>query len=169
MKVRKSLLILSVISLFFVIAGTLSCQGRIEGSGGSIAPDFTLRDLNGNTFRFSDTKGKVVILDFWATWCPPCILELPHFQSLHEQYQDQGLLMVGISLDRGGVETVRSFVRANGITYTILIGGQKVTEAYGGIRGIPTTFVIDRRGRIVEKYVGYRSKEVFESAIKKLL
>lgn len=132
------------------------------------AANFILPDLDGNLIRFSDLKGKVIILDFWATWCPPCRDELPHFKSLYQQYQDQGLEIVGIALDQGGVRVVKPFIEDNKITYTILISNQEVTEAYGGIRGIPTTFIIDRQGRIIEKYVGYRDKEVFESAIKQL-
>ena len=132
------------------------------------AANFILPDLDGNLIRFSDLKGKVIILDFWATWCPPCRDELPHFKSLYQQYQGQGLEIVGIALDQGGVRVVKPFIEDNEITYTILISNQEVTEAYGGIRGIPTTFIIDRQGRIIEKYVGYRDKEVFESAIKQL-
>ena len=158
-----------MVALLFVSVTLLSCQAASTGEGGPVAPEFSLRDLDGKPYSLSDAKGKVIILDFWATWCPPCRMEIPHFQALHEEYSAKGLEVIGIALDRGGVSDVRPFVRANGVTYPILIGDQKVTADYGGIRGIPTTFVIDRKGRIVQKFVGYRSKEVFESAIQELL
>lgn len=146
----------------------LSMSGYLCAEGKS-APDFTLQDLGGSSFTLSSTKGKVVILDFWATWCPPCRAEIPHFISLYSQYKGQGLEIVGVALDKGGVRDVRPFSEEVGINYPLVIGTQDVTEDYGGIRGIPTTFVIDREGNIVERYEGYRDKEVFESAIKKLL
>ena len=141
-------------------------QGGSQALMPTAAPDFTLSGLDGQLVRLSDFKGKVVILDFWATWCPPCRAELPHFKALYSKYRTQGLEIVGVALDDGGASVVRPFVQAQGITYPILIGDEKVTQAYGGIRGIPTTFVIDREGQIVNKYVGYQSREVFESAVK---
>lgn len=155
----------TIIALLFFTISTISCQAVTL----SIAPDFTLNDLNGKPFSLSQTKGKVVILDFWATWCPPCRMEIPHFESLYNEYKDKGLEVVGVALDKGGASSVKPFVEENGVTYPVLIGNQDVAARYGGIRGIPTTFLIDREGRIVEKYVGYTDKEVFESAIKKLL
>jgi cytochrome c biogenesis protein CcmG/thiol:disulfide interchange protein DsbE len=134
-----------------------------------MAPDFTLNDLDGKPFRMSDTKGNVVILDFWATWCPPCRMEIPHFEALYRQYRANGLEIVGVALDRGGAKVVKPFVKDAGVTYPVVIGDQATANAYGGIRGIPTTFIIDRQGRIVEKAVGYRDKAFFESRIKELL
>jgi len=137
--------------------------------GAKSAPSFTLRDLNGKQVSLSDFKGKVVILDFWATWCPPCVIEIPHFIELYEQYKDQGFVMVGISLDRQGVGVVKSFVQKYRVNYPILMTDGRVDRVYGGITGIPTTFVIDRAGNIRRKYVGYRDKSVFETDIKALL
>jgi len=133
------------------------------------APSFTLQDLKGNQISLSDFQGKVVILDFWATWCPPCVIEIPHFIELYEQYKDKGFAMVGISLDRQGVGVVESFVRKYRVNYPILMTDGQVDRVYGGITGIPTTFVIDRAGNIRRKYVGYRNKAVFEADIKALL
>lgn len=170
---RKRWFLLIPITLILFVVGILlvNQQQMLEGNEepGKKAPEFTLLDLDGKPFHSSNLKGKVVILDFWATWCPSCRAEIPHFKSLYQQYHGQGLEIVGIALDRGGAKVVKPFVEDNGIDYPILIGNQKVTEDYGGIRGIPTTFVIDRQGRIIEKFVGYRDKETFESAIQKLL
>ncbi|MDP8299450.1 MAG: redoxin domain-containing protein [Candidatus Tantalella remota] len=150
--------------------GLVSCDGQGSASANAdMAPDFTLKDLDGNNYSFASTKGKVVILDFWATWCPPCRIGIPEFQALYEQYKDKGLVVVGVALDQGGVQVVKPFVKKNGVTYLVAIGDRGVVAAYGGIRGIPTTFVIDRQGKIVQKYVGYREKKIFEADIKKLL
>jgi Tol biopolymer transport system component/peroxiredoxin/DNA-directed RNA polymerase subunit RPC12/RpoP len=136
---------------------------------GKPAPFFTLQDLSGKRISLSEFKGKVVILDFWATWCPPCVVEIPHFIALYEQYKDQGLAVVGISTDRKGVGIVRSFAQKNHINYPILMADGRVQAAYGGIRAIPTTFIIDSAGIIRHQYIGYRDKSVFETAIKPLL
>lgn len=157
-------LAVSAISILF-IAGCVLAQQQTQTK----APDFTLPDLNGKAFSLSELEGKVVILNFWATWCPPCVVEIPHFIDLYKEYKGQGLEVVGVSLDRGGVKVVKSFVEKNEMTYPVVIGNQKVAEDYGGIRGIPTTFVIDRQGYIVKKFVGYRDKNVFESVIQQLL
>jgi cytochrome c biogenesis protein CcmG/thiol:disulfide interchange protein DsbE len=137
--------------------------------GAKPAPSFTLQDLKGNQVSLSDFKGKVVVLDFWATWCPPCVKEIPHFIELYEQYKDQGFAMVGISLDREGVSVVKSFAQKYKINYPILMADGQVDKAYGGIASIPTTFVIDSAGNIRQKYIGYRDKAVFEADIKALL
>ena len=139
------------------------------GPSAKSALSFTLQDLNGKTVSLSDFKGKVVVLDFWATWCPPCVKEIPHFIELYEQYKDQGFAMVGISLDRGGISVVKSFAQKYRINYPILMTDGQVDKAYGGIPGIPTTFVIDKAGNIRQKYIGYREKAIFEADIKALL
>ena len=139
------------------------------GPSAKSAPSFTLQDLNGKMVSLSDFKGKVVVLDFWATWCPPCVMEIPHFIELYEQYKDQGFAMVGISLDHQGISVVKSFVRKYRVNYPILMNDGRADKAYGGITSIPTTFVIDSAGNIRQKYVGYRDKAVFETDIKTLL
>ena len=167
MKHGKKFLIFMTVLTLICTAGLLSCRAQV--SSGGMAPDFTLKDVDGRPFNFSATRGKVVILDFWATWCPPCRMEIPHFQALYEKYRTSGLVVVGVALDRGGAEAVKPFIEEQGVTYPILIGDQAVTVSYGGIRGIPTTFMIGRDGRIAGKVVGYKDKEYFEAEIKKLL
>jgi cytochrome c biogenesis protein CcmG/thiol:disulfide interchange protein DsbE len=166
---RKLLSVFSVFAIIFICIASISCQSG-TAAGKSKAPDFTLKDLDGNSFSLSsNARGKVVILDFWATWCPPCRAEIPHFVSLQDKYRNKGLMVIGISLDQGGVKTVKPFAKSYNINYPILMGNREVVASYGGVRSIPTTFVIDKKGRIVEKFVGYRSEEVFEGVIKKLL
>ena len=138
-------------------------------TGGTPAPAFTLQDLDGKNVSLAGLRGKVVVLDFWATWCPPCVKEIPHFVELHEQYKDKGVEIVGISLDDAGISVVKAFVQKYQIKYPILMTDGRVDKAFGGISGIPTTFVIDSAGNISKKYVGYNSKAVFETDIKALL
>jgi thiol-disulfide isomerase/thioredoxin len=133
------------------------------------APNWELTDLNGKLVKFSDFRGKVIILDFWATWCGPCRVEIPHFVELQKQYEDKGLAVIGVSLDEQGPETVKKFVKQIGVNYPIVIGNHKIVEAYGGIDAIPTTFVIDRQGHIVSRHLGYDDKAVFEKEIQPLL
>jgi thiol-disulfide isomerase/thioredoxin len=133
------------------------------------APDWELTDLNGKAVKFSDFRGNVLILDFWATWCAPCRIEIPHFVELQKQYGNKGLTVIGVSLDEQGPEVVKKYVKRLGVNYPIVMGNEKVVEAYGGIDAIPTTFVIDRQGRIMSRHMGYEDKAVFEKEIQSLL
>lgn len=137
---------------------------------GEKAPDFSLPDTEGNEFHLSDTAGKIVILDFWATWCPPCQETVPHLNELQKKYGAQGLQVVGVALDRKGLRVVKPFAKKYDISYKLLVGDySKVIEDYGGIDGIPTLFLIDRQGRIVTKFEGYVEEQELEDAVKKLL
>jgi thiol-disulfide isomerase/thioredoxin len=133
------------------------------------APEWKLTDLNGKLVKFSDFRGRVLILDFWATWCVPCRVEIPHFVELQKQYGDKGLRVIGVSLDEQGPDVVTKFVKRLAVNYPNVIGNEEVAEAYGGIDAIPTTFVIDRQGRIVSRHTGYDDKAVFEKEIQSLL
>ena len=140
-----------------------------SGEVGTPAPEFTLPDIAGNQVASSSLKGKVVILDFWATWCPPCREEIPHFVNLQSKDRDQGLAIVGLSLDAGGAKDVKPFAEEHDVNYTMLIANEEIARAYGNITAIPTTFVIDREGKIVQRFIGYTAPEVFERTIKPLL
>ena len=133
------------------------------------APDFALKNLNGDLVRLADFDGQVRIVNFWATWCPPCRQEIPDFQALSEKYRDRGLTVIGISLDQNGPAEVRAFAEQIGMTYHTVMGDLETARAYGDIRSIPTTFVIDQRGRIYQKHVGYRNYAVFERDVLTLL
>ena len=145
------------------------------------APDFTLKDLGGKLVKLSDYKGKVVLLNFWATWCGPCKDEIPDLVKVHDLFKKKGFVVLGISLDdEPQVDVppfVSSFKKATGviINYPLLIGDDMIGDSYGGIRGIPTTFLIDRKGIIRKKYIGppgRTSEEVvatLKTAVTKLL
>lgn len=134
------------------------------------APNFTLKQsLDGKPFSLNDMKGKVRLVDFWATWCPPCREEIPGFIALQKKYQAKGLEIIGVSVDRGGPDVVNKFAQEYGINYTMLMSEQSVETAFGGIRSIPTTFLIDRQGQIVKKYIGAVSEAEFEADLKPLL
>ncbi len=121
---------------------------------GQYPPTFTLPDLDGNSVMLEDFRGSVIVVDLWATWCAPCRVEIPVLIDLYEEYEDQGLVILGVGLDRGGAADLAPFAESNGITYPILVGGRAVSEAYK-VAGIPTTFIIGRNGRIVAKHVGF--------------
>jgi len=133
------------------------------------APAWTLSDLQGKPVNSSDLKGKVVLVDFWATWCGPCRRSIPHLIELHERYKDQGLEIVGVSLDQAGPSVVIPFVEQNNINYSVLMGHQKIVQDFGGVRGIPTAFIISKDGKIFRKLVGLVPKERYEADIKALL
>ncbi|HEU4765154.1 MAG TPA: redoxin domain-containing protein, partial [Candidatus Eisenbacteria bacterium] len=104
-----------------------------------------------------------------ATWCGPCKMEVPHLVNLQAKYRDQGLAIVGVSLDAGGAKDVKPFAEEHDVNYTMLIGNEEIARTYGNINAIPTTFVIDKNGKIVQRFVGYTAPEVFEQTIKPLL
>jgi len=143
---------------------------KTEAPGPSIhSPAWKLMDVEGMPVRSSDFSGKVVIINFWATWCGPCRMEIPSFIGLQKQYTDKGLVVVGVSLDQDGASVVKSFADKTGINYAVVLGDEAIVNAFGGVDAIPTTFIIDRNGQITGKHVGYVEKEEIESEIKPLL
>lgn len=133
------------------------------------APDFTLPTTDGKTLKLSDLKGKVVILDFWATWCPPCRKGIPDLVELKEKYGSKGVEIIGISVDTETKPEVVPFIKEYEINYPVVYGNMNVYQQYGGIRAIPTSFIIDKEGKIVASYEGLISKLTYENHIKKLL
>lgn len=132
------------------------------------APDFTLETMEGNTFTLSDHQGKVVVLNFWATWCGPCRKEIPDFMELHKEMKNNGVLFAGISLDEGGWEKVRPYANEMGINYPIMVDDGNVSRQYGPIRAIPTTFIINKKGKVEYVAPGMLTKEKLKPILTKL-
>ena len=171
--ILSGLFVAATAALFAATAARKQITPREESS---IAPaasapslSWELKDVSGKLVKSSDFAGKVVILDFWATWCGPCRMEIPGFIEFQKQYADKGLVVVGVSLDQDGASVVKSFMDKSGINYPVLLGDETIVSAFGGVEGIPTTFIIDRKGQIVRKHVGYAEKAEFEADIKPLL
>ncbi len=159
-KIKLIIVVGIALMIFFLL--TLRESNKLKP-----APSFALEDLKGNRVQLSDFRGKIVMLGFWASWCRACLQQTPHFIDLYDKYKNKGLEVIGISLDRNP-ERIRTFAKAGGINYTIIIADSKVTEYYG-IVSIPTTLVINRKGEIYRRYVGYRDRAVLEKDIENLL
>ena len=132
------------------------------------APDLELQGLDGRRFRLRDLRGRVVVLNFWATWCAPCRVEIPELNRLQVELEKRGLSVVGLSWDDSS-EKVKRFEKEIELQYKVVLGGEKVQERFGGVPGLPTTFIIDRKGRIRQKVVGPRDGAGFRAAILPLL
>lgn len=132
------------------------------------APDFSLPELSGQQLTLSDYRGKVVLLDFWATWCEPCRQEIPHFVDLQNKYQHQGLQIIGVSMD-DGPQPVRDFYQQFRMNYLVVMGTADVAERYGGVLGLPVALLVGRDGRIYAKHIGATDMSVFEKEVVSLL
>jgi peroxiredoxin len=132
--------------------------------------DFVVKDMNGNDVRFADFKGKVILLNFWATWCPPCRVEIPAFVELQDKYRDDGLVILGLSID-DPVESLKPFAEEFRMNYPVLVGADRddIQEAFGPLWGIPVTVIINRDGKICKRHMGFATKEQFEREIRALL
>jgi cytochrome c biogenesis protein CcmG/thiol:disulfide interchange protein DsbE len=133
------------------------------------APDFVLKDMDGASVRLSDYRGKVVLLNFWATWCAPCRLEIPWFVDFEQRFKNSGFSVVGVSMDEEGASVVRPFLSEMGVNYRTLLGDSIVAELYGGVNSLPTSLLIDRQGRIASAHLGLVHRTAHEAEIKELL
>lgn len=170
----KSLALIAIASacILFSCSGpsrTAETASHKHSSDRKPAPDFALKDADGKNVKLSDYRGKVVLLNFWATWCGPCQLEIPWFIDFQKQYQSQGLEIIGVSMDDEGWPVIKPFVASHKMNYRVLLGNDSVTQLYGGIDSLPTTFLIDRQGRVAKVHVGLAGRNEYLDEIKSLL
>jgi thiol-disulfide isomerase/thioredoxin len=169
----------TIIVALVVALGMSACTTRISDTNTSDsaeqtqkpAPEFDLENVAGGRMKSGEIKGKVAVIDFWATWCAPCIQEIPNFNALHETYGGKGVQMLAITIMSGGVEDIQPRAAEFGIKYPVLAGDDHVEEGFGGIIGFPTTFVVTPDWKIYKKYLGMtdHKKERIEADIQKLL
>jgi len=133
------------------------------------APEFALKDADGKTVRLEDYKGKVVLLDFFATWCGPCKIEIPWFTEMERKHKDKGFNVLGVSMDDEGWEVVKPFLADLKVNYRVVIGNDSTAQLYGGVDALPTTFLIDRSGKIAAVHIGLTGKKDFEDGVDQLL
>jgi peroxiredoxin len=133
------------------------------------APDFTLKDADGRAVKLSDYRGKVVLLNFWATWCGPCKIEIPWFVEFEQMHKDKGFAVLGVSMDEEGWDAVRPFISAMRVNYRTVIGTDLIAQQYGGVDALPTSFIIDREGKIASTHIGLVRKSDYEKDIQELL
>ena len=146
--------------------GPLKLVGDVQGVA---APDFTLTSLDGRKVKLSDFRGKAVLLNFWATWCPPCKVEMPWFEDLQRQYGNAGLVVLGVAMDDTEPAKIAKYANELGVNYPVLLGTNQVSDDYGDVQYLPTTFYIGRDGTIVDKMTGLLDRKDVEEAVKKAL
>ncbi|MCS6245078.1 MAG: TlpA family protein disulfide reductase [Opitutus sp.] len=166
-----------------LVAGLLATAGAQSSAAGPVppllarstlpvlgkAPAWVLRDVEGREVKSSDYKGKVVVVDFWATWCPPCRKEIPDYIAWQKKYADRGLVILGLSLDEAPASVVKAFGDKMKINYPLVMADAATAEAFGGVEGLPTAFVIDREGNIRHRKVGLSDPAAYEKLIASLL
>jgi thiol-disulfide isomerase/thioredoxin len=157
---------------------TLGCQTRLEEAEAQsikpekerkLAPDFNLKDVNGKPAKLSEYKGKVVLLNFWATWCGPCKAEIPWFIEFEKQYKDQGFAVLGVAMDDEGWDVVKPYIESKQINYRVVMGTDMVAQLYGGVDSLPSTFIIDRDGRVAAVHIGLAGKNDYRNDVVQLL
>ena len=168
-----------MLGLTMGLAGCSPRGSRAEGASSARpaekrkpAPDFQLKDANGQTFHLADYKGKVVLLNFWATWCGPCKIEIPWFAEFEREYKDRGFAVIGIAMDDEGWPVVKPYIDRRQMNYRVAVGSPEVEQLYGGGEGIeslPTTFVIDRQGKVADVHIGLIGKSDYKDEIEELL
>jgi len=167
-------LTLAVASVLLVLEGCSSQPRTVRAASvkptkeRKQAPDFALKDINGQAVRLSDYRGKVVLLDFWATWCEPCKIEIPWFEEFERQNKDKGFAVLGVAMDEEGWQVVKPFAQHMGLNYRLVVGDDTIADQFG-VGAFPTTFLIDREGKIASTHVGLSSKSDFEDGIQELL
>jgi peroxiredoxin len=168
MKLRFSPWVLTA-ALAFAGAASLSADFIKNEAKRKRAPEFELTDASGATVKMSDYKGKVVLLDFWATWCVPCKTEIPWFVEFADKYKKDGLEVLGVSMDKEGWAVVKPYLDSMKVNYPVVLGNKRVGYLYGDIDGLPVTLLIDRDQKVAGAHVGLAKKKELEEQIKTLL
>ncbi len=166
--------IAALVAAMLFIGVRMARNNRANGPGkgqliGNLAPDFELPALDGKNLKLSDLRGKAVLLNFWATYCGPCKIEMPWFVELQKEYGPQGFQIVGVAMDDASTEDIAKFAKDMGVNYPILLGKESVGQSYGGVSVLPTTFFVDRDGRLIAREFGLQSRSVFVDHIKKAM
>ena len=170
MRLFRTFFSLSVLTLAGVaVVSAQPLRASAQASLPKVAPTWSLKDLDGNTVTSDQFKGKVVVVDFWATWCGPCRQEIPGYVELQKKYADDGLVSIGVSVDQAGPSVVKEFVKMYLVSYKIVMADDKIIDGFGGIDAIPATFIIDRDGLIRDQKVGSVKTAEFEKRILKVL
>lgn len=162
MKTCRTFLIFSLFTL-------AAANSRAEPVPPTPAPAWKLKDVDGKVVSSTDFKGKVVVIDFWATWCPPCREEIPGYIALQKKYGKDGLVIIGVSLDQKGPAVVKPFMAKMGINYPIVMADDETAGLFGGVEAIPTTFIIDRAGMIRDRKIGAEATETYEKRLLAIL
>ncbi len=163
--------LLTIAVLIFALYRLGPQLGALTGMGSDLgrSPDFSFSTLEGEHVDSDELRGEVVVLNFWATWCGPCKLEMPALQSLHEEYAHTGVTVLGLATDVGGSDPIRDFLAERDITYPVGRATYQHRRSFGGIRGIPTTFIIDREGVVQHRVVGYFAPPAMRAAVNRLI
>lgn len=159
-----------MMSLFILSAFSVKQYQALAGDAQSlkVAPDFTISDIHGNPLRLSDFKGKVILIDFWATWCPFCRESIPILKSLYDEYKDKGLVVIGIALEYDRGQALKQLAKEKKISYPLAVGKERLATEYSAY-GVPTRFIVNRAGEIEKKFVGFQDREILESALREFL
>jgi len=162
------------VALWVLVAGAFAYRyvpaatpARVAEEGA--APSFSVKTFSNGKIDLDDLRGQVVLVNFWATWCPPCRLEMPGFQSVYEDYKDRGFTVVGLATDVGGSGPVASFVRDRGITYPVAMATTEIRRLYGGVDMLPQSFLLDKRGRVRKTVAGVFSEGTLRKLVDELL
>jgi len=150
------------------MTGTSGSESDIQGNEYPVAPDFTLETMNGEPFTLSEHEGQVIVLNIWATWCPPCREEIPDFIEMQDELEDDGVLFVGVSVDETGWDVVRPFAEEFGINYPLVVDDGTLSSQYGPIRGIPMSFIINKKGQVEHIAPGMVTKQMLQPILEEL-